>query len=759
MKDNDRMKLQQHIPLFLGLLLLQSISSSVLFAQIESVKKPYWKPIADDVYLQEVSQKIKTTAPIHSLTLHKNVLYASMPNGISILKEGKLVPVNEAKIPFKKLKIINNEFWAIGEKDLWKLSEDKWLKVVEVSATDICSHLGKIIISSGIHLYQLDDQKLVQLDKKNRKIPIMGITSHNETLYVRHSKGLGIFLNEEFQYYHVKDWGNLPLGSKTTDQLSLGNKLIVATDRGLGILRGMNWQIVKGEDGLCYEDTTCLAKGFDHDYWVGTSRGAIRVVDGEFHYFGHERWIPHDKVNDIVCGKNITYIATDGGLGIIRYEPFTLRKKATWYSRWLNEYGHKRLGFVHRLSWNPKLKQYVRFISDNDVGWTGSYLNSLCYQYAVTKDEKVRQEAIDVFRTVKWSEEITPIKGFPARAINAVGDASNVSTTGSGGLPAEWNRTKNGLWDWKGDTSSDETDVHVSSTALFLELVAKGKEIDAAKEHLNRVVGHIVDNGWVLRDLDGKPTRWGRWDPEYLQRPYGFMARGLNGMEAMSYVTTAFHFTGNPKFKTGKDQLLEWGYHKQTLRQKLVFPLATHFDDRLAFLAFLPLLQYEKDPSLRSIFVRSLDRSWEVKRIDRSAWFNFTYGALTGNDCETDKAVASLKLWPLSCFDYRYTNSHRADLQVPEGYKNYVNDWKPMSPREYGVHWLDSNPKKLDGGGGHGINDPSGWLESYWMGRYFGMIKAPETQDKKLLSVEKRNLQLGAKPYSGHPRPALKNPF
>jgi len=41
------------------------------------------------------------------------------------------------------------------------------------------------------------------------------------------------------------------------------------------------------------------------------------------------------------------------------------------------------------------------------------------------------------------------------------------------------------------------------------------------------------------------------------------------------------------------------------------------------------------------------------------------------------------------------------------------------------------------------------------MARYYGMILPPDVKDQGLLGVEKRGLQLGAKPYSGPARPAL----
>ena len=48
-------------------------------------------------------------------------------------------------------------------------------------------------------------------------------------------------------------------------------------------------------------------------------------------------------------------------------------------------------------------------------------------------DPEVRREAVDVFRSVKWSEEITPIEGYPARSIHAIGYDEVKSMTASAG--------------------------------------------------------------------------------------------------------------------------------------------------------------------------------------------------------------------------------------------------------------------------------------------------------------------------------------
>ena len=739
-------------------------------------RDPLWKPVRDSVYLQEIEGRVLTDHPLLAVAVVDNVLYVGSSRGLERLDGEKLAPVIGPAGTVSRLKVVGGALYAFAPNELWRLAGGKWAKLADGAFVDVCAHLGQTVLASKDHLYRLDGSNLVKLHDSPCPYPILGVASYSETLYVRHADQLGFLDKGAFNYDDVKDWGHLPLGSATRDMMALGHRLLVPTDKGLSVLRGMSWYNITGKDGLCYEDTTCVARGFaEDDCWIGTTRGAIREVDGEYQYFGYQRWIPNGHVNAIACGDRVVYIATNLGLGIIRYEPYTLQKKAAWYERWIDEWGMRRLGFISQLIWDDKTKQWVRFISDNDGGWTGHLLNAYSFKYAVTKDPAVREQAVEAFRALRWTEVISGIPGFPARAIATVGEPSILAATGSAGLPSEWNPTPDGKFLWKGDTSSDEVDSHFQSTFIFYELAAQGKDKDAAREHLRRIMGHIVDKGWVLRDLDGKPTRWARWDPDYFKTLEGANAAGLQSLEILSKITSAAAITGDDKFKQAKKQLLEMKYDVPTLRQKLTFPVETHFDDRLAWLAYHPLLTYEQDPELRSLFRRGLERSWEVKRMQNMVWFNYIYGALTGNDMDNERCLENLQAWPLDCHNYTYQNSHRTDLQrIPKGYTNYVSDWKCMTARDIGVVRWDHNFMQLDGGGVgssgsdigafleeaqkatySGINDPSAFLDAYWMARYYGMILPPDTKDPKLLTVEKRNLQLGAKPYSGPGRPDL----
>lgn len=724
-------------------------------AELPVPQNPLWETVEDEVYLQEISSAIETQRPLTAVAVLKGEAYVADGTGVLLVEGDRLKRLDNAPESVTALKALDASLWAVSEEGAWRYDGAAWQRIGDQPVTDVCLHNGRVIAACGKQLCLVDGTALVPFAVGDGA-SVLGVASYGGTVYVHDGRRVGLVDRGKLVYEQISDWGALQRGCTVRDIFPLGSRLYVATDEGLGLLRGMTWYNIRGEDGLCYEDTTCLAQGFARDLWIGTTRGAIRNVDGEYQFFGAPRWTPGDKVNAIACSGDTAYIATDAGLGIITYEPFTLAKKAAYYERWLDEWGQKRLGFIHSLFLIDG--KWLREVSDNDVGYSSHYLHAKCFEHSVTGSPDARAQAVEMMKCVKWSEEITPIDGFPARSIYAVGEPCLKADHGSGGLPAEWHPTPDGLWEWKGDTSSDETDAHVYETSVFLHTIANDAERAWATEHLGRVVGHIVDNGFCLRDVDGKPTRWARWDPEYLQTPYGEYARGLNGMEAFNYVTTAYYFTSDPKFMAAKEQLIGWNYFDDILRQKLTFHPGyfTHFDDRLAFYSYFPLILHEKDEELRTLWLRSLERSWEVKRIEAVPWFNLIYGALTGNDCELDRAMDHLREWPLDLRRHSYTNSHRDDLHTPDGYRMYAERPKPLSPRETEPNRWDGDFMRLDSTlGGRVVADPGGWLDAYWMARYYGILSAPATQDEALTSVPKRGLKLGAEPYAGPPRPKL----
>lgn len=743
-----------------------------------------WKPVADRAYLQETGRQIASAAPLKSVASFGDAVFVATSDQVYEAVEDQLSEVAEAPAGIKRFRVLDGALWGLSDTGLYRYDGNEIAQLSDEAFVDACLVRGMVYAATRDNVYRYEGGKLVNIEPETgfrstnttfhmedgtqvlmhpeRLGPIVRIAGYSETLYVMRPGEL-VLLDNDLVNPNTIDWG-LPPSRNFRDMIALGNRLFIGTDKGIAVLRGMAMTTLDGSGGLPYEDVTCFAEGFDGDLWIGTTWGAVRYLrDGSFHYFAGQRWLPNDRVNDIAVSEDTVYIATDGGLGVIHYEPFTLQKKAAFYERRLEEWGHKRMGFIHLLYKGGPNGEWIREITDNDGGFTTHYLSAMTYKYAVTGDPKAWEEAVNTLKSMVWLEEITGIPGFVARSIWSVhGDAGEKSKGGSGGLPARWTPTPDGNFEWKGDTSSDEIGAHYYAMATFCSVAPDGPEKERAKEHVNRITRHIIENGWKLRDKDGQLTRWGRWDPEYLQRPYGMYARGLNGMEAQAYVASAIGLVGGDYFKQARQQLLDWRYHEHTVRQKLTFPPEeiTAWDDQLAFFAYYSLLKYTEIDWLHALYRRSLERSWEVKRLEKHPWFNFLYGFMTGNDCEVEPSVQFLREWPLDLISYDYRNSQRADLRPEPGYVPYqlgmdTDAPKQISPRESEPKKLDATLLALDGGsGGRKCITPCTWLDIYWMGRYYGFIEPPTTEDPALTDIEDRPLrQRGAAPYAGPPRP------
>ena len=141
--------------------------------------------------------------------------------------------------------------------------------------------------------------------------------------------------------------------------------------------------------------------------------------------------------------------------------------------------------------------------------------------------------------------------------------------------------------------------------------------------------------------------------------------------------------------------------------------------------------------------------------MEHKSWFNFSYGAITGNDCEPEQAIKSMREMTLDCARLSFKNSDRDDLYPEKGYSSYEGGIKAISPRETSMERGNRLSIELDGyGNGNVVVEPTRYLREYWMARYYGFLTAPATTDPFLISVNHLKPALkGAKPYSGPDRP------
>ena len=430
-------------------------------------ENPLYETIADDVFLQEINQKIATDAPVTSVAVYEGVVYAISDGALFTLQQGKLEPVLEASEGMVRLFTLDGALWGITADAVYRMKYGEVEKVFDETMIDLCVHAGAVHGATKTDVFRFEDGRFVNLKPESGWLTtntsmimedgtqiladpvllgnIRAIASYGETLHLLTAGGLGLLEGDVYNQEFV-EWGQLP-STTTRDLLALGSRLFITSDRGVAVLRGTALTTIAGDEGLPYEDATCLAPGFAGDLWIGTTEGAVRKLGDEYHYFAADHWLPGNHVYDIAVDGHNVYIATDGGIGLVRYEPYTLRKKAAYYEQVVEKWGHKRLGFVHKLFWNNQANAWLREVSDNDGGHTAHYLAAMCFKYAATGDESARREAVDSFEAMSWLQSITGTDGFFARSIWAVDvDQGQRGMRGSGGLPAKWYETDDGLW-------------------------------------------------------------------------------------------------------------------------------------------------------------------------------------------------------------------------------------------------------------------------------------------------------------------------
>src|SRR5258708_13669833 len=139
---------------------------------------------------------------------------------------------------------------------------------------------------------------------------------------------------------------------------------------------------------------------------------------------------------------------------------------------------------------------------------------------------------------------VNSLKGFHSRSFERRGYASADTQV--------WKHAAHPEWDWKSQTSSDEAIGHIFVFGAIAELVDDTALKNKAIRLIDALMTHIVEHDLYLIDWNGKPTTWGRWNPEYVNaRPKFVGDRKINSSIIIAMLQTPWHFTEK---RTYRDQ-------------------------------------------------------------------------------------------------------------------------------------------------------------------------------------------------------------
>lgn len=463
----------------------------------------------------------------------------------------------------------------------------------------------------------------------------------------------------------------------------------------------------------------------DGAIWRAESVGLVRIdnkaeLRDRYQYFAGKRYLPDDDVQSLAPDQAAgMWARTKTGVSHIELKRMTLEQKAALFEERIRQ-RHDRHGLVSpsnlRLAGDLSTNQTRD--DDNDGLWTSMYAAAECFRYGVTKSSEAFANAKKATEAVLFLEEVAGKRGFPARSYIRKGEP--MPTDG------DWHWTTDGQYYWKGDTSSDEIVGH-----FFLYSIATDLLPDAALQaHIAattaRIMDHILDHGYYLVETNGKPTKWGRWAPQYFETEKGDSP--LNSLELLSFLKCAAHITGDSKYENEYQKVaLKMGYAPLTARYLELREEINYSDEELAMLAFYGLFRYEHDPKLRKHYNRALAEWWQNEEREENPLWTFIY-ATAFPERSVDVATATWTLYrmPMDTISWAVRNSYRKDISFENTADRFQHPQakNKLPPDELPAMKWNGNPFVVDADGdGRSEDDGAAFLLPYWLGRYFGFVR------------------------------------
>ena len=601
---------------------------------------------------------------------NNGVLFVGTDKGLSRFDGEKFSPVNigvkDAEIAMIYFDADNHMFVGVGNSML-EFDGKKKVSVKEFSSelVDVKVDLdGKTWILTKTVLYKLDDKGGYEIEiGVPGKGSCLAVYKNNKVYVGTNGGGLHALAGKRWHWSELMHGVTGSLSDTVTCLYMdpVGN-IWVGTDKGVCVYDDNSYWLDHSKiAGLPEAHITDMAIAENGDKYFATTTGLIHQHNGRLSYYGYKRWLPSPHATGVAISPDGTVcVSTDNGISLFETKMMSLKEKAVELRSQTEKYNVNRGYVLDRQLDNEGVvsldEGYVP-ATDNDGLWTGLYTAALCFEYACTKDPEVRAMAKRSLLAMIRLTKITGIEGFTARAIRYP-DSRDYGT----GVRHEWHFTKDEdgeECEWLGETSSDEMVGHFYCYANYYDLVADDEEKALIADVVNKILNHIIDNNFRLVDTDGLPTTWANWDPDLLNNDHKWIyEKGTNSLQMLTFLKIGYHITGDEKYEKLFVKFAGQKHFAMNLMQyKIPDGHLLHIDDSHDFLMISLLMKYTEDPNLRSIFAMGLTHHWEDEKVERNAFFNFVYGASTGERYNAEDAVDELMDCPMDQVMWSLYNS------------------------------------------------------------------------------------------------------
>ncbi|MCH5198608.1 MAG: hypothetical protein J1E34_06845 [Oscillospiraceae bacterium] len=615
--------------------------------------------------------------------------------------------------------------------DIFKASGDKIIPVqtLEASVTEIKSNGSDIFAISAKTLFKYNGEIFENVqDIDYEAARALSVTPDGEAYISTDEVIMRLFGKRPRFGNMVTSITNNP---KTTFRAlaadSLGS-IWCGADEGLYIFDGKSEWVAPNDLPAFPKCRIDLIEFGKDNIYVGTPYG-LYIVNGEnTRFYGSGRYLTGNQVTCVAVSadESVIWVGTDNGLSRIEMKKMTLAEKAQHFENMMPIF-HREGYYTQRVEtsngdiFNTGHPQ----ITDNDGLYTADYVAFMSLKYAVTGDEQCKNSAKESMKALLKLQNMTGVKGFPARAYRRPGE----DRFGDGDI--EWHLTSDEIGDveWKGETSSDELVGHYFGSCWYYDLCADEDEKAEIAQSVKNITDHILTHGYTLCDADGLPTTWAHFGPEELNHDNCWCwEKGVNSLELISFLLITHHMTGEKKYLDLKNELASKNhYAMNVLTYKRDDAHSNNIDDRLTLYIATHLLRLETDSTILKYVKLGIRRHYEYIIDEYHPYFTFIFAfANGGSHAPLNEAVRVLEEYPIDRRFYKIDNSIRPDVVLDErvklfGERDHAKYPFPASERITGeLHSTGRELKRFDE---TSVSVPTPWLLSYWMGVYLGYIE------------------------------------
>ena len=529
------------------------------------------------------------------------------------------------------------------------------------------------------------------------------------------------------------EWKTIYQGENLTCMAFSTNEITVGTKDGYLVINSSTGKVLQPLKKELPVSSISDLLVVNNQTWFSTSDGAFREETGKYRYFQGERWLVNNNIIDMKADtEGNIYLLSPTGLSKIAFSPTTLAAKTKKIQDDIRKY-HMRYGFVCEISYGKPgdLTTAQAVDNDNDGLWTTLYLGSQAFRFATTGEEIAKRYTWESFEAFERLLTVNPLKGFPSRTFERKGIIHDTLA---------WRPSQNPEWDWKGTTSTDEYIGYLFVATVMDQFIAKtAPEKKRIADFIDAIMTHIIDNNYYFIDVDGQPTRWGRWNPEYVNSYAKYVDdRKLNSAHLIAGLQLAYSLTGKEKYKSEAFKMMDkYGYldnimiPMKTMMQTTEFVHKgevmgdswNHSDDEMSFLTYWVLHKYPFNDSLKKKYEWVARDHWEIEKPEKDGLWNLlTYGI--SGDIDLNSTIWYLREYTPDLDRYSTKNSQRKDLVlIPANFREQITK-ELLTSGERPMIRHNTNPFALDCNDGRTSRLAGDeYLLPYWMARYLKVIE------------------------------------